>query len=284
MSVLSVTQMWSRSGGSASTTNGLDTNTSFTEGYQVVHTYDTTILEVLNATGIPTKGSFYPGTFATCRDVDATKVGPLMHIVVAQWEGEAGQFGVADSPVNQLPEIEWGDTVSNEPIDVDWDGNPIVTANGEPIKGATMEIADQTLSVSRNYAAFSPWLTHQYRHSVNSDTFAGYPPGTARLVGFSATFQQSSTSFIYWKVNARIQFRFPYNTTPDKAWYYRTRHEGFRVKIGSDIVRAVDKFQVPVTTPVLLKSDGTLETNPANAHFLEFKRYQSLPYSALGLL
>ena len=284
MSIVSVSKMWSRSGGTASTTDGRDADISFSEAYQVVHTYDETTIGVLNASGIPTKGSLYPGTYAICRSASVSRVSPILSIVVAEWSGEAGPFGIGDTPVNEEPDIEWTDAVSNEAIDVDWDGNPIVTVNGEPITGATMEIADQVLSVTRNFAGFSPWLTHQYRHSVSSDIFAGYPAGTARLVAFNARQQRASTGFIYWKVSAKVQFRFPYNTTPDKAWYFRTRHEGFRVKIGSDIVRAVDKFQVPVTTPVLLKSDGTLETNPANAHFLEFKRYQSLPYSALGLI
>jgi hypothetical protein len=35
--------------------------------------------------------------------------------------------------------------------------------------------------------------------------------------------------------------------------------------------------------PVLLKADGTKETDPAAAVWLEFKRYGSLPYAALGL-
>lgn len=284
MSIVSVTKMWSRNGGSASTTDGRDADITFSEAYQVVHTYDETMIGVLNASGIPTKGSLYPGTYAICRSANVSQVSPIMSIVVVEYSGEAGPFGLNDTPINEEPEIEWTDSVSNEPIDVDWDGNPIVTANGEPITGATMEIADQVLSVTRNYAGFSPWLTHQYRHSVSSDIFAGYPPGTARLVSFTARNQRASNGFSYWKVSAKVQFRFPYNTTPQKAWYFRTRHEGFRVKVGGSIIRAVDDFQVPVTTPVLLKADGTKETNSANAHFLEFKRYQPLPYAALGLL
>jgi hypothetical protein len=35
---------------------------------------------------------------------------------------------------------------------------------------------------------------------------------------------------------------------------------------------------------VLLKADGTRETNPDNAHWLEFQVYRSLPYQGLGLI
>ena len=34
---------------------------------------------------------------------------------------------------------------------------------------------------------------------------------------------------------------------------------------------------------VLLKEDGTIETDPDSAHWLEFKTLGELPFSALGL-
>jgi hypothetical protein len=39
-----------------------------------------------------------------------------------------------------------------------------------------------------------------------------------------------------------------------------------------------------VTKPVLLKADGTVETDPAAAVFNHTQVYDSLPYSGLGLL
>lgn len=51
----------------------------------------------------------------------------------------------------------------------------------------------------------------------------------------------------------------------------------------SKIVRAVDGHKEPTVKPVLLKSDGTRETNPANAVWLLVPVYSPLPYQALGL-
>jgi hypothetical protein len=222
-----------------------------------------------------------------------------------------------------------------------------------------MELADQVLTVTRNYATFSPWILHQYRHSVNSDVFSGFAPGTARMISFSADEQQVASGSSYWTVTAQIQFRYPYNTTAARAWWSRTRHEGFYERIGSaisfsggggsgaaavpivssagvitgvwvtatgtgyasaptvsasigssatftatvsnggvasvavtaggtgyssKIVRAVDSNKEPTTTPVLLKIDGTRETNPANTVWIETQKYTALPYAALGLL
>jgi len=91
----------------------------------------------------------------------------------------------------------------------------------------------------------------------------------------------------YYEVTAGVQFRYPYNTTPNKAWYARVRHEGFLVRktVDDPPGRALDADQGRETSqPVLLKEDGTEEFDPDNAHFLEFQIYQPLPYNALGLV
>jgi hypothetical protein len=104
------------------------------------------------------------------------------------------------------------------------------------------------------------------------------------MIRFSAKQQWDEDDNGYWAVSASIQFRFPYNTTPEKAWYARVRHEGYYEKVGSRVVHAVDANKERVSKPVLLKSDGTRETNANNAHWLEFKRYGALSYGALRLL
>jgi hypothetical protein len=97
----------------------------------------------------------------------------------------------------------------------------------------------------------------------------------------------------YWEITAQIQFRYPYRTTPDKAWYARVRHEGFyeKINVGTKkaIVRAVDGNKEPMTRKVLLDNNGYRLQPPAegeqqNAVWLEFKLYDSLPFNALGLL
>ena len=86
-------------------------------------------------------------------------------------------------------------------------------------------------------------------------------------------------------MTARIQFRYPYaNTTPAQAWYKRWRHEGLWENLGGIIQRARDNLGQEVTKPVLLKADGTKETDPDAALFIHSQVYGSLPYSGLGLL
>jgi hypothetical protein len=361
MTINSVVKSWAESQSGYSSEDGKTIKLEFSTGYTVTHTYDTSEVEILTATGLPRVGDLYEGTFAICKKVGpVSKAGPFMSIVLVSYDGEAGPNGLNDNPLNKAPEYTWSDVTTSEPIDQDWDGRPIVTANGEPINGITMELADQTLTINKNFALFSPWITHKYRHSVNSDVFASYPAGTARMVGFSAT-NENANGFSYWKVNAKIQFRFPYNVLPEFAWYARARHEGFlerpasssvlsfsggggtgafavpiinssgvitavrviergsgytsnptvSVSIGTGatftvtrsgnriqsvavtgggsgykgrVVRAVDGNGEPTSKPVLLKADGTRELNPDSCYWVLVKRYQPLPYSALGLI
>jgi hypothetical protein len=53
---------------------------------------------------------------------------------------------------------------------------------------------------------------------------------------------------------------------------------------GTRIRRAVDGDKEPVQKPVLLKLDGSRETNENNALWIEKRLYGALPYNALGLI
>lgn len=290
MPVDSVTRMWSRFGSSLSRQDKKKART-IRDSYQVVHTADTDPGEIETAAGIPRIGDNYPGLiYVYCDSIELSPVSPIFTIVSVSYKGEIGPAGDEDSPLNAPPEISWSDTETDEPTDEDINGKPIVNVNGEPIDGVTMKIADNIVTIKRNFLTFNPYVTGLYRHSVSSDSFLGYPPGTARLIRYSAknTFYNDNQS--YWEVTGSIQFRLGIRTTDDKAWYKRIRNEGFYEKVTDPfssqqiIVQATDGNGKPVTKPVLLKADGTRETNPDNAHWLEFQVYRSLPYQGLGLI
>lgn len=281
---------WSNTGGTLESQDGKKATATATEGWQVTHSADATVSEILAADGLPQIGDRFGFTYLVCkRQGAANRVGPIYTIVTITYEGEIGidSEGKPDpqqTPINNPPVIDWSDEASNEPIDQDWDGNNIATFNGEPINGVTVDIADPVLVVTKNFATYNPHIIHAYRMATNSDTFASFAPGTARLIGAPAKLM-GTVNNLYWQVTARFKFRYPYNTTSEKAWYARVRHEGFLVRnsvLLTDTSHALDAEGNKVVKPVLLTEDGYREDDASAAHWLEFKRYDSLPFNALG--
>jgi hypothetical protein len=274
--------MWSKSGGSFSSEmyDPFDQHWALTEGYQVLcDETDEDPAVVASALGIPQMGTRHFGMLdAYVNSIVPSPLGPFFWMVVVGYEGE--------SPDPATVDVEWTDVTTTEPIDRDINGRAIVTVNLEQVEGLSVDVADQVVVIRRRFATINTAGYAQYRRATNSDTFLGWPPGTARLVGFSAKNQfKFGAPNEAWDVTARIQFREPLAGIPPAfAWYKRWRHEGLLVKSGAVIRRAVDSFGQEKTTPVLLKDNGTEETNPDNAHFFYTQVYGSLPYSALGLI
>jgi hypothetical protein len=280
MTVQNVTKMWSKTGGAFSSEllSTIDARWAITEGYQVLAEVGDHIGLIKDASGIPQIGDAHPYVDnAFVQAIDPTPLGPAFWQVIVSYRGIPEEGGVS---------IEWTDTVTSEPIDRDINGVAIVTANGEQVEGLSMDVADQVVVIQRKFALIDTAAIAPYRRATNSETYLGWPPGTARLVGFSAR-----NNFLYgtpnqkWDVTARIQFRQPYaNTTPAQAWYKRWRHEGIMVRRGGKMARAIDDLGQEVSKPVLLKLDGTQEINPNAAVFIHTQVYGSLPYSGLGLI
>jgi hypothetical protein len=280
MSVVNITRMWSTDSSQSDSPKGDPNDYSFTisEGYQVLtDDPETTLLEIYNTPGLPDIGEQHPSLDAIVVARKPTRVGPIFWQIGIEYRGEVIDLGGAD--------IEWSDVSTSEPIDQDWNGKAIVNSIGEYVDGLTMDIADQVCVISRKFFFIDTASIAAYRHSTNSDTFLGWPPGTARLVGYSAKNRYKGGAFReLWEVTARFQFRYPYNTTSAQAWYKRYRNEGLYEKVDGNIVRATDDYMQEVTKPVLLKLNGERETDPEAAVWLHAQVYGSLPYNNLGLL
>ena len=281
MTVVNVTQMWSKNGGSFTSEkyDSFASKYAITEGYQVLTTPDTNIVAVESATGLPRYGDRHSsGIDAFVNSIQPQQVSPIFYVVTVGYEG--------DNPFTGEVDVDWTDTTTTEPIDRDFDGKAIVTANGEQVEGLTVDLADAVCVITRKFLSFDQFTIAPYRFSTNSDLFLGYPPGTVRLMGFSARNKfKFGVGQELWTVTARLQCRRGLmGATDAQAWYKRYRHEGMYVKDGSVIRRALDEQGREAARPVLLKADGTQETNPNNAIFKYEKVYDSLPYSALGLI
>jgi len=292
VSVVNITQMWSRDASSIASAEADRSRIqfNFVTAFQVLldeasANFHAELIEQAIALGMPYIGDSFPdaNVAASVVDVTPSRMSPILWLVEVKYQG----FPLNEDEGTQ---IEWSDTSTSEDIDQDWNGKAIVNVNGEYVVGLTMDLSDPVLVLRRKFFSINIASLHEYRHSTNSDIFFGFPAGTCRLVGYSASARfAGGAQQGWWDVTARFQFRWPYRTTPDKAWYKRYRNEGYMLRVNEYVgagvrkrKRAVDFFKTESTTPVLLNSDGEEETNPNNALWLFAQVYGSLPYAALG--
>jgi hypothetical protein len=291
MAIQSVNEMWSTKDGDLQQ-DGKKITRTYRKAFQVVHDTNDPRDLIERASGIPRIGDAHErAPFVRVKNISSTPRGPIMSIVNVTYAGEVDRDEENKSPVTFKPDIQWSDVTSIEAIDEDINGEPIVTATGEPIDGLTEEINDPIVTIKKNFLTFDSYLMYQYRRSISSDSFLGYPPGVARMVNYSAVMQYYEDTDAYWAITAQIQFRVTIRTVPERAWWKRIRHEGFYCFVddpfnpGTKIkVRARDENNEPTTRPVLLKEDGTQETDPTKAFWLEKQTRIALPYNSLGLL
>lgn len=231
----------------------------------------------------------------TLRSVRVNRVGLGYYLLeTSSKSAEGGGATPGSSPLDEPPEIETTFASSEAQLDQDIGGVPIMTKNGDQLNGASDEINELVLTVSRNLPAWDFLLANTYMGSgktpaaTNSDTVLGFPPGAARLKGLSAK-SVTSNGFLYFRATGIVQFRSAApGSTVDKAWWLRIRHEGYTIRdaAGDAFSKwhiALDGHKNEVTQPVMIKLDGTRETNPLVGHWLEFQTSPSLPYSGLGI-
>lgn len=284
MTIDDVSEMWSRSTASSSITADLKTRTlEYGYAYQVVHSNDATEEEILADSRIPALGARKINAgFIVVRSRRVRKASPVLSYVEVTAQGEIGPNG--EHPANELPKIKFTDEETDEEIDTDINGKPIMTVVGEPIYGVREKFQDLVISVERNYRTLDTYWIARYRRATNSDTFFGWPPGTCILAGWGASLEGDTIQGGYYKVQAKLKFRRPVHTTAEKTWWKRVRHEGLYELLDGEPTRAVDHEGNFVTRPVLLKADGTREYDLNAAHWLTFQTREALPFSTLGLL
>jgi hypothetical protein len=240
MTIDSATLMWSRRGGGQSVDeSGRVFTVSFMRTYQVVHSADATDLEILSA--VPALGSAfsegstsYIGVFLRNRSL--TPGGPILTYVQCDYSGEIDL--TTGDPTNAIPDINWVNAATDEPVDLDATGRPYTNVNGEIVGGQTKRINDFVLTVKRNFLTIDTYLISQYLDSTNSDLFSppggSWPAGTCAMESFNARPMGFVGGVVtYWEVTTSIACRVPFLTVPLRAWWKRYRNEGFYARSGA---------------------------------------------------
>jgi len=194
------------------------------------------------------------------------------------YENSPAEF---DDPLNAPSKISWSFITSNEPVDRDIHGNPILNSAQESFNTPiTKEFHDQVLRVIKAQETFNAVRAYDYMGSLNSNTFYGCPPGTMKCTTFDGE-EARSVNLIYWIITYEFQYR-------ADGWKRKVLDEGYRVKTGTidgmnTYQTILDKEGNPLSQPTLLDGYGNKMQASALGVWLEFDIYPSKNFSLLGL-
>lgn len=191
------------------------------------------------------------------------------------------------SPLNVPADVSFSSITTTEKIDSDINGTPLVNSAGDPFSGITAEISDLTCAISKNISNFDPSSVYTYCNAVNSDTFLGFPAGTAKITSVKAT-RAVTADTAYFKLAVSVQFRQPFRTSAEEAWYARVQNTGKYV-IDDDVGRIPatvgENNKTQTNVEVNLDAAGGRLADGADPIFLTFPRNKTISFSALlGLL
>lgn len=250
-----------------------------------------------------------------CEQVDIQHVSgasgnsPIAFDVVATYRVPIFAGGKSKDPLQQVAKVSYEWAISEEAIDKDARGYPIMMATGEqfdpPIR---RPFGDLVVTVERNVANFDAKAMGDLLFCTNSDTWLGLPPGTALLTKLSANQTINSDGSSYITKTSSVQYRKPRpGTDPAKAWHWRQLAAGYMWKLSSALqttylkhstgqdgyFKAFNSDGSDVTRPVLhdpktgypyvySSTVNLIDYSPLRANpngFYEFQIYESKPFS-----
>jgi hypothetical protein len=208
-----------------------------------------------------------------------------------QWDvtlryGPAG--GEADTfPANPLDwpvQVEWTTEKTTKALLEDRDGNPIVNAAGEYFEEPVERpAAREVLKLVRNQATFSTSFQRTWMHTINDADFAmlgeTFPAKTILIDNIVGKPVRDPDVGWYWIVTFDIIINM-------ETWTRKIANTGMRTRDAtSNKLRNIhDEFGQPISTPVMLKEDGTAVKPDADAEvFLDFEIYPEMDFTVLGL-
>lgn len=186
--------------------------------------------------------------------------------------------------VTMPPSVSFSTT--EEPVDVDADGEPLRTVNGEGYDPPCLqEFNDLVLTFEKNVSTVDYTEYRTLKGAVSADEFYGFPGGQPRCIDITAKPAQEG-EYLFYKQTAVIMFREPLADTPDaKAWYRRLLHEGFYEKVDGKIVRALDENGDETTKPVLLDTTtGARITDPTMAQWKYHRKFREVDFNDYNLV
>jgi hypothetical protein len=239
----------------------------------------------IDAPGIPRFFDPHPGNewfFVT--GIKPNQIAPLLYEVVVTYVSNDNPLDFNINP----PMIKWIEEDTEEPTDIDVNGNAIANAAGQPFDPPiSTTFADTVLTIQVVRPFFNVVLATEYHNAVNSDIFWGAEPGSVKARKIEGDPFRGSTGRWYFMHNYEFVFRDDHIlTNGEKAnWKRRIKNEGLMcfdsgpIIVGErNLVKCKDSEGEPVNEPVALTTDGQQVADGVDPNWLLFQTRPSLPF------
>jgi hypothetical protein len=301
MSVTAVKETWVNRRGAQT-----DTNSDYERVFRVLtdNPLDGPVT-VLTAPGIPklleayadANGSVDGNAFCNKREPTQDQDDPTTWLVRCYYTTD-----VTQSPWLAPPEVTWGTEKYQRPAYAAFNPFypnpndksvtqfvPVINSAGEMFDPPPMfDDSRPTLTVRRNELVYNQAIAVLYQDAVNSDNFAGFAPGVAKMDSITAVSKQAGP-ITYWEVTYTIHFR-------REGWALLLLDSGYSEAVpdpnnaGKLIKRLIyDPSGHPVSSQWPLNGVGQKlvldTTKPINEQlvFLSFNVYKALAFADLRL-
>lgn len=263
-------------------------------------------VQAITASGIPTYGTTWPVvvsgyTRPVCRKVTAGLIDPdksrIVYLVEAEYTNSRDYLGGGGggTPESETPPWDQDPTYEYDYIarQVAFEQTPnlpyeqVVNTVGDPFDPQPERTSyTRKITITRSSESWSPTQAasihntiNQSAVSINGESIDAETAHLLRWAARTATWQNPNTgsSTTYYEETIEIE-------VDASGFELSIRNQGYRVlpAVGAEPVIAKDASGQPVSAPVLLKEDGTIETDPDNAHYLSFQQYRIASWSPLS--
>lgn len=205
----------------------------------------------------------------------------LMDVELGKLPPGKSAADAVQNPLNRPPRYRIEYMEEQIVIEKDREGKPITNSVGDPPDTALEDVdAYPVLVVDKNFATLQEIvdLGNQYHRSVNSDSFYGASARKVRFMPLQASDIQNENGIEFYTATMRFAFN-------PRTWdrEYLNRGWRYRKAAGGPLQLAMDdKTNLPVTSPVKLKLDGTLAADGQETYITR-QTLEPKAYGAIGV-
>ena len=249
------------------------------------------------------------GSFCQSIEITQDQEDAKQWLVTAQYSSydiahELGNSQVQNGSINpeeMAPEVHWSSAKYEVSNALDINGEPFLNTCGDPLENPPKtEESRQVLTFVRNEQSYQESWAQQYRDSVNSDTFLGFPPNQARCKDIQGKRIYTSDYGYYWQVSYEFEFRVGTttvdvettagdfgppvsSTTSTTGWWAVVLNAGLRQNVGgTGPPQQITIDGALLTSPVFLQQDGSYKPT-GEPYFLQFVLYPSMTFANLNI-